>query len=133
MSGITGITTRRRPKLCRGRPSGAESLDLTRRLSAGTEARRHCSWKARRGAPSIVAELSGIGLREPRVHEWEKFVTPDELRARLEKHGLRSGGMKGLALRLNPLALTWTFGACAGAACPTGICRGRSASARPAT
>lgn len=58
---------------------------------------------------TLWQDLNIIGLREPHVHEWKRFITPEELRELLEKSGMRPGGMKGLMPRPNPLALLWTF------------------------
>lgn len=58
---------------------------------------------------TLWQDLNIIGLREPNVHEWERFITPEELCELLEKSGMRPCGMKGLMPRSNPLALLWTF------------------------
>ena len=39
------------------------------------------------------------------IHEWSMFITPDELAATLERHGLRLGEVTGLAPRARPTAI----------------------------
>ncbi len=65
--------------------------------------------KSRFALITLWQDLDIIRLREPNVHVWEKFITPEELGALLEKNGMQVGEMRGLAPRANPLALLWTF------------------------
>jgi 2-polyprenyl-6-hydroxyphenyl methylase / 3-demethylubiquinone-9 3-methyltransferase len=43
-------------------------------------------------------------LTDVAIHDWDMFVTPAEMRAILERHGLVPGEVTGLGARANPLA-----------------------------
>ncbi len=50
-----------------------------------------------------------VGLGEPNVHVWAKFIRPRELVTMLAARGLRAGELRGLAPASNPLSMLRTF------------------------
>ena len=53
----------------------------------------------------LLQEWSWTSLMPPDLHDWRAFIRPDELRRLLERHGLRSEGIRGLKARANPLRI----------------------------
>jgi 2-polyprenyl-6-hydroxyphenyl methylase/3-demethylubiquinone-9 3-methyltransferase len=53
----------------------------------------------------LLQEWRWTALMPPRLHDWDMFIRPAELRRLLEQHGLLPGGMTGLKPRTNPLRL----------------------------
>lgn len=51
----------------------------------------------------IAQEWKWTRFAPPDTHVWEMFITPDELTASLERHGLRCGGIAGTAEKGNPI------------------------------
>jgi 2-polyprenyl-6-hydroxyphenyl methylase/3-demethylubiquinone-9 3-methyltransferase len=51
----------------------------------------------------ILQEWSWTSLMPPDLHEWNRFIRPDELRRFMEERGLRSEDTRGLAARANPV------------------------------
>ena len=51
----------------------------------------------------IAQEWKWTRFAPPDTHVWEMFITPAELSASLERHGLKSGGMVGTAEKGNPI------------------------------
>jgi 2-polyprenyl-6-hydroxyphenyl methylase/3-demethylubiquinone-9 3-methyltransferase len=41
----------------------------------------------------------------PGLHDWDQFITPAELRAALDRHGLRASDLTGMAPGISPPAL----------------------------
>ena len=53
----------------------------------------------------LLQEWRWTSLMPPRLHDWNMFIRPAELRHLLEQHGLVPGGMTGLKPRAGPLHL----------------------------
>lgn len=53
----------------------------------------------------LLQEWRWTALMPPRLHEWNMFIRPAELRRELQHHGLVPGGLTGLRPRANPLRL----------------------------
>ncbi len=53
----------------------------------------------------LLQEWRWTALMPPRLHDWNMFIRPAELRRLLEQYGLLPGGMTGLKPRTNPLRL----------------------------
>jgi 2-polyprenyl-6-hydroxyphenyl methylase/3-demethylubiquinone-9 3-methyltransferase len=53
----------------------------------------------------LLQEWRWTALMPPRLHDWNMFIRPAELRRELERHGLVSGGLTGLKPRANPFRL----------------------------
>jgi 2-polyprenyl-6-hydroxyphenyl methylase/3-demethylubiquinone-9 3-methyltransferase len=53
----------------------------------------------------LLQEWQWTALMPPRLHDWNMFIRPTELRHLLEQHGLQPGGLTGLKPRANPLRL----------------------------
>ncbi len=53
----------------------------------------------------LLQEWWWTALMPPRLHDWNQFIRPAELRRELEHHGLVPGGLTGLKPRANPLRL----------------------------
>jgi 2-polyprenyl-6-hydroxyphenyl methylase/3-demethylubiquinone-9 3-methyltransferase len=53
----------------------------------------------------LLQEWSWTALMPPRLHDWNMFIRPAELRRELERHGLAPGGLTGLKPRASPLRL----------------------------
>jgi 2-polyprenyl-6-hydroxyphenyl methylase/3-demethylubiquinone-9 3-methyltransferase len=53
----------------------------------------------------LLQEWRWTAMMPPRLHDWDLFIRPDELRRVLEEHGLVPGGLTGLKPRVNPLRL----------------------------
>jgi 2-polyprenyl-6-hydroxyphenyl methylase/3-demethylubiquinone-9 3-methyltransferase len=53
----------------------------------------------------LLQEWRWTALMPPRLHDWNMFIRPDELRRELEQHGLVPAGQTGLKPRANPLRL----------------------------
>ncbi len=51
----------------------------------------------------IAQEWKWTRFAPPDTHVWEMFITPDELTASLERHGLEVGGIAGTAEKGNPI------------------------------
>jgi 2-polyprenyl-6-hydroxyphenyl methylase/3-demethylubiquinone-9 3-methyltransferase len=48
-------------------------------------------------------------LTDVAIHDWDMFITPAELSAALERHGLAPAGITGLGSRASPLAVLWSY------------------------
>jgi 2-polyprenyl-6-hydroxyphenyl methylase / 3-demethylubiquinone-9 3-methyltransferase len=57
----------------------------------------------------LLQEWRWTALMPSRLHEWEMFIRPAELRQQLERHGLVPGGLTGLRPRANALRLIRTL------------------------
>lgn len=53
----------------------------------------------------LLQEWRWTALMPPRLHDWNMFIRPAELRRELEHHGLVPGGLTGLKPRAKPLRL----------------------------
>jgi 2-polyprenyl-6-hydroxyphenyl methylase/3-demethylubiquinone-9 3-methyltransferase len=53
----------------------------------------------------LLQEWRWTALMPPRLHDWQMFIRPAELRRELAHHGLVFGGLAGLKPRANPLRL----------------------------
>jgi 2-polyprenyl-6-hydroxyphenyl methylase/3-demethylubiquinone-9 3-methyltransferase len=53
----------------------------------------------------LLQEWRWTALMPPRLHDWNMFIRPAELRVELEHHGLVPGGVTGLKPRASPLRL----------------------------
>jgi 2-polyprenyl-6-hydroxyphenyl methylase / 3-demethylubiquinone-9 3-methyltransferase len=53
----------------------------------------------------LLQEWRWTALMPPRLHDWNMFIRPSELRRELEHQGLVPGGLTGLKPRANPLRL----------------------------
>jgi 2-polyprenyl-6-hydroxyphenyl methylase/3-demethylubiquinone-9 3-methyltransferase len=51
----------------------------------------------------IAQEWKWTRFAPPGTHVWEMFITPDELTASLERHGLKFGSIAGTAEKGNPI------------------------------
>ena len=51
----------------------------------------------------IAQEWKWTRFAPPNTHVWEMFITPEELTASLERHGLKAGGIAGTAEKGNPI------------------------------
>ena len=51
----------------------------------------------------IAQEWKWSRFAPPDTHVWEMFITPEELTASMERHGLRCGGITGTAEKGNPI------------------------------
>lgn len=51
----------------------------------------------------VLQEWRWTALMPPRLHDWSKFIRPDELRRELTRHGLVVGGITGLRPRASLL------------------------------
>jgi 2-polyprenyl-6-hydroxyphenyl methylase / 3-demethylubiquinone-9 3-methyltransferase len=50
----------------------------------------------------LLQEWRWTSVMAPRLHDWNMFIKPDELRRLLEQQGLIPGGLTGLKPRVNP-------------------------------
>ena len=57
----------------------------------------------------VLQEWRATSIMPPRLHDWDMFIRPDELRRVLEQHGLVPGGLTGLKPRAGPLRLLRTL------------------------
>ncbi len=53
----------------------------------------------------VFQEWDATRCMEDDVHDWDMFITPDELGETLQRHGLEPRGIVGLAPAANPVAL----------------------------
>jgi len=53
----------------------------------------------------VLQEWRLTSLAPPNLHSWDMFINPAELRASLERHGLRNQDVRGLKLTLNPVGV----------------------------
>ena len=53
----------------------------------------------------LLQEWRWTALMPPRLHDWNMFIRPTELRRLLEQYGLLPGGLTGLKPRASPLRL----------------------------
>ena len=53
----------------------------------------------------LLQEWRWTALMPPRLHDWNMFVRPAELRREVVRHGLVPRGLTGLKPRANPLRL----------------------------
>jgi 2-polyprenyl-6-hydroxyphenyl methylase / 3-demethylubiquinone-9 3-methyltransferase len=53
----------------------------------------------------LLQEWHWTALMPPRLHDWNMFIRPSELRQLLEQHGFAHGGLTGLKPRANSLRL----------------------------
>ena len=60
-------------------------------------------------AIKAVQEWRLTRLTDVAIHDWDMFITPAELAAVLERHGLAPGEMTGLGARAKPLAVLRGF------------------------
>lgn len=58
-------------------------------------------------AIKVLQEWPATRVFHERLHDWDQFITPDELRAHLARNGLEMRGIQGLQPRANPLHLVW--------------------------
>lgn len=72
-------------------------------LAIGTLNRTPMSW-----ATAIVGAEYVLGWLPKGTHDWRRFVTPEELIAHLEPHGLTEHARQGVIF--NPFRLAWTMG-----------------------
>jgi 2-polyprenyl-6-hydroxyphenyl methylase/3-demethylubiquinone-9 3-methyltransferase len=54
-------------------------------------------------AIKLLQDWRSTSIFPPRFHAWGMFITPGELRAALEHHGLRARDITGTAVRANPI------------------------------
>jgi 2-polyprenyl-6-hydroxyphenyl methylase / 3-demethylubiquinone-9 3-methyltransferase len=57
----------------------------------------------------LLQQCRWTSLLPPRLHDWNMFIRPAELRPLLEQHGLLTGGLTGLEPRANPLSVVRTL------------------------
>jgi 2-polyprenyl-6-hydroxyphenyl methylase/3-demethylubiquinone-9 3-methyltransferase len=57
----------------------------------------------------LLQEWRYTSVFPPRFHAWEQFITPGELRASLERHGLRAGDVTGTTVTVNPVRTLWAI------------------------
>ena len=57
----------------------------------------------------VMQEWRCTAFAEPNSHVWEKFITPAELVALLERYGLDQREMRGIVSRRNPLSILLNF------------------------
>jgi 2-polyprenyl-6-hydroxyphenyl methylase/3-demethylubiquinone-9 3-methyltransferase len=60
-------------------------------------------------AIKVMQEWRLTRLTDVAIHDWDMFITPGELAAVLERHGLVPGEMTGLGTRANPVAVLRGF------------------------
>jgi 2-polyprenyl-6-hydroxyphenyl methylase/3-demethylubiquinone-9 3-methyltransferase len=53
----------------------------------------------------VMQEWSLTSFAPPKLHSWEMFIKPDELKGSLERHGLRSQDLRGMSLDVNPVQI----------------------------
>jgi 2-polyprenyl-6-hydroxyphenyl methylase/3-demethylubiquinone-9 3-methyltransferase len=53
----------------------------------------------------LLQEWRYTSVFPPRFHMWEMFITPRELRASLERHGLRPRDITGAAVKIDPVQM----------------------------
>jgi 2-polyprenyl-6-hydroxyphenyl methylase/3-demethylubiquinone-9 3-methyltransferase len=51
----------------------------------------------------LLQDWRWTAMMPPRLHDWDMFIRPAELRRLLEQHGLVPGGLTGLKPRANPI------------------------------
>jgi 2-polyprenyl-6-hydroxyphenyl methylase/3-demethylubiquinone-9 3-methyltransferase len=63
------------------------------------------TFRSRLIVTKLLQEWRWTALMPARLHDWNMFIRPDELRQELEHHGLVPGGLTGLKPRANPFRL----------------------------
>jgi 2-polyprenyl-6-hydroxyphenyl methylase/3-demethylubiquinone-9 3-methyltransferase len=55
-------------------------------------------------AIKLAQEWRATRFAPPRLHDWNQFIKPTELRALMSRHGLEQQGVVGLSLGVRPIA-----------------------------
>lgn len=67
------------------------------------------TFKTKIAVIKVAQEWRSTAFAPPNSHVWEKFITPAELVALLERHGLEPREMRGIMPRCNPIVALLNF------------------------